>query len=258
MRIVCVIPARMGSSRFPGKPLALIMGRPMIEHVYRRAALCAALDGVYVATCDQEIRRAAEGFGAPVIMTSARQERASERVAEAARGLDADIVVMVQGDEPMLTPAMIDEAVAPLLEDESVACSNLIHRIETSEEFEDPNTIKVVQSGCGDALYFSRQPIPTTRVLGFEQAPRYKQVCVIPFRREFLLDFAQLAPTPLERIESIDMLRVLEHGHAVRLIETSAATWSVDTPADLARVEWLMRGDPLLEQYGPQPAGERP
>ncbi|MFQ5891098.1 MAG: 3-deoxy-manno-octulosonate cytidylyltransferase [Gemmatimonadota bacterium] len=249
MEIVCIIPTRMGSSRFRGKPLAPILGRPMVEHVYRRAILCKALSAVYVATCDDEIRRAVEAFGGRVVMTSPAHERASDRAAEASEGLRADVVVMLQGDEPMVTPEMIGAVVEPFVEDATIVCTNLVKRIEREEEFEDRNTIKVVMDERKFALYFSREPIPTRRIVGFGGLPAYKQVCVIPFRREFLLEFAQLRPTPLEQAESIDMLRVLEHGYRVKLVETSENTQAVDTPGDLALVESLMRWDPLVRTY---------
>jgi 3-deoxy-manno-octulosonate cytidylyltransferase (CMP-KDO synthetase) len=248
-RIVAVIPARMGSSRFPGKPLASILGRSMIEHVVRRAAMCDHLDAVYVATCDEEIRTCVEGFGGTVIMTSASHERASDRVAEAAERLESDIVVMIQGDEPMITPDMIVAAVTPMLRDPSVKCVNLARRIVSHEEYVDPNTIKVVMNVCGDALYFSRSSIPAVDLASAERPPVFKQVCVIPFRREFLREFARLPQTPLERAESIDMLRVVEHGFRVRLVKTEADTHAVDTPDDLRLVETLMKDDPLLLRY---------
>jgi 3-deoxy-manno-octulosonate cytidylyltransferase (CMP-KDO synthetase) len=240
----------MGSSRFPGKPLAPLLGRPMIEHVVRRAALCERLEAVYVATCDEEIRRSVEGFGGTVLMTSSTHERASDRVAEAAGRIEADIVVMIQGDEPMVTPDMIVAAVAPMLDDPMVACVNLSHRIVNAEEYDDPNTIKVVMNVHGDALYFSRAPIPAIDFAGIKAAPVFKQVCVIPFRYDFLHEFARLPPTPLERAESIDMLRVIEHGGRVRLVETEVNTHAVDTPADLRLVESLMKDDPLVLRYG--------
>ena len=140
-RIVAVIPARMASSRFPGKPLALLHGLPMIEHVFRRAKLCTQLDDVYVATCDEEIRDVAEAFGAEVIMTSAAHERATDRVAEAVEHFAADIVVMIQGDEPMITPEMIQSALEPFRSEPSTSCVNLVHRITSQREFVDPNTI---------------------------------------------------------------------------------------------------------------------
>ena len=249
MSVIAIIPARMGSSRFPGKPLAPILGRPMIEHMYRRTAMSSVLDAVYVATCDREIFEAVEGFGGHAIMTSPLHERASDRIAEAAQELDAEIIVMVQGDEPMVMPDMIDLAVAPIVKHEDVVCTNLFKRIETVQEFLDRNTIKVVMDHNGDALYFSREPIPTISPVGFEGIKAYKQVCIIPFRRDFLLAYADLEPTLLEKAESIDMLRALEHGYRVRLVESPYTTFSVDTPSDLARVENLMQQDQLIPRY---------
>jgi 3-deoxy-manno-octulosonate cytidylyltransferase (CMP-KDO synthetase) len=260
-RIVAVIPARMGSSRFPGKPLAPLLGRPMIEHIFLRAMLCDVLDEVYVATCDEEVRAVVEGFGGTVILTSAAHERASDRVAEAIEIIEADgrgqadIVVMIQGDEPMITPDMIAAAVAPMLSDPTVSCVNMVRRILSRDEFVDPNTIKVVMNSGKEALYFSRTPIPAIDFahdvsVGTGCAPLFKQVCVIPFRRNFLSEFARQSPTTLERIESIDMLRVIEHGGSVRLVETDVDTHAVDTTEDLALVEALMKHDPLLHRYG--------
>ena len=257
-RVVAVIPARMGSSRFPGKPLAPILGLPMVEHVRLRVAMCKSLDAVYVATCDQEIYDATERFGGQAVMTSAAHERASDRVAEVAQNMDADIFVLVQGDEPMTLPEMIDRAVEPMLEDQDIQCVNLAKRIESEKEWQDPNTIKVVIDVEGNALYFSRQPIPTDRILGRDQIPLLKQVCIIPFRRDVLLTYAKLEPTPLELSESIDMMRFLEHGYKVRMVETEFNTYAVDTPEDLARVEEMMRTDELTQQYiGGSPAGPR-
>jgi len=222
----------------------------MIEHVFRRALLCDTLDAVYVATCDDRIRSVVEGFGGSVLMTSAAHERASDRVAEAAERIEAEIVVMIQGDEPMITPEMIETAVTPMLQDSSVMCVNLACRIANQEEYRDGNTIKVVMNLNGDALYFSRSPIPA---LDFSSSsgrpPVFKQVCVIPFRRDFLREFARLPPTPLEQAESIDMLRVIEHGATVRLVETTSVTHAVDTAEDLRLVETLMKNDPLIPLY---------
>ena len=255
-RVVAVIPARMGSSRFPGKPLAPILGIPMIEHVRKRVAMCENLDGVYVATCDQEIYDAIEGFGGQAVMTSTVHQRASDRVAEVAESMEADIFVLVQGDEPMTLPEMIDRAVAPMLEDPGIMCVNLTKRIDSLESWQDPNTIKVVIGLNGDALYFSRQPIPTDRILGTEGIPLFKQVCIIPFRRDTLLNYASLAPTPLEKSESIDMMRFLEHGYQVRMVETEFDTYSVDTPEDLERIQEMMRSDDLTQTYLAESRGE--
>lgn len=240
MKTVAVIPARMGSSRFPGKPLAKILGKPMIEHVYRGVVECAALDEVVVATCDDEICDCVEGFGGRVVMTSDRHTRASERVAEANEEIGADVVVMVQGDEPMIKPAMLDAALSGLRDDPEVGCVNLYKRITEEREFRNPNCIKVVIDQRGNALYFSREPIPTTHVGGFTSIEAYKQVCIMPFTREALARFAALPETPLERAESIDMMRFLEHGMAVRMIETDVDSHAVDTPEDLVLVERMM------------------
>lgn len=256
-KIVAVIPARMGSTRFPGKPLAPILGLSMIEHVYKRTAMCEQLHQVYVATCDEEICQAVEQFGGLAVMTSDQHERASDRVAEAALDLDAEIIVMVQGDEPMTNPRMIEQAIAPMLSAPDVQCVNLVKQIESEQEFVDPNTIKVVMDCHHNALYFSREPVPSRKHADYENVVLYKQVCIIPFRRDFLLAYSQLEPTPLEQIESIDMLRILEHGYKVRLAETGFYTHAVDTPADLEHVEQLMRDDPLTRKYTPRnPRGE--
>ncbi len=242
----------MGSSRFPGKPLARLLGRTMLEHVYKRVALSTMLDATYIATCDEEIRHAAEDFGAPVIMTADTHERASNRVAEAIGEVEAELVVMVQGDEPMTHPQMIDTALAPFRHDPQLGCVNLMRAIDNAADFHDFNTIKVVMNQQGDALYMSRQPIPTLAAPAqpdFPQAVAYKQVCIIPFRRETLLDFARLPSTPLEKLESVDMLRLLEHGYRVKMVETRFNTQAVDTQADLERVARSMKNDPLLESY---------
>jgi 3-deoxy-manno-octulosonate cytidylyltransferase (CMP-KDO synthetase) len=250
MKIIGVIPARMGSSRFPGKPLALLKGRPMIEHVYRRSRMCQTLNEVYVATCDEEIAVATRRFGGHVVMTSSAHERASDRVAEVATKFPADIVIVIQGDEPMIRPEMIETTLEPFRKEDGVVCVNGAAPIRTKEEFEDPNTIKVVMDRNGNALYFSRAPIPCHSRTAFGHSVVYKQVCIIPFRYEFLLRYTALPPTPLEQTESVDMLRILEHGYNVRLAVTDCLTQSVDTVEDLARVESLLAADDLIRSYG--------
>lgn len=249
MKTIAVIPARMGSTRFPGKPIAQLLGRPMLEHVYKRVALSQALDATYIATCDEEIRLTAENFGANVIMTADTHERASDRVAEAIADIDAELIVMVQGDEPMTHPGMIDAAVAPFQHDPQLSCVNLVRKIDNEADFLDTNTIKVVMNQQGDAIYMSRQPIPTLSKSGFSQTTAYKQVCIIPFRRTMLLEYTHLPPTPLEQLESVDMLRLLEHGYRVKMVNTAFNTQAVDTEADLTRVAKLMETDPLLTDY---------
>lgn len=249
MKTIAVIPARMGSSRFPGKPIASLLGRPMIEHIYKRVAMSKSLDATYIATCDDEIRLVAEGFGAKVIMTADTHERASDRVAEAIANIDAELIVMVQGDEPMTHPDMIDAAVAPFNDDPQLGCVNLVKRIDNENDYRDVNTIKVVMNQHNDAIFMSRQPIPTLDKTGFAQTVAYKQVCIIPFRREALLQYTNLSPTPLEQLESVDMLRLLEHGLRLKMVHTTFNTQAVDTEADLVRVEKLMENDPLLPNY---------
>lgn len=244
MKILALIPARMGSSRFPGKPMALIKGKPMIGHVYERVSRSPLLNKVAVATCDAEIYDYIESIGGTAVMTSNSHERASDRCAEALLKLEDfdkttyDIVVMVQGDEPMTHPDMIAEAIQPLLEDDSVLVSNLLGKIKDVAEFEDRNCIKVVCDLNLNALYFSREPIPTRGRV--EKIKMGKQVCIIPFRRSFLLEYTQMLPTPLEIAESVDMMRILEHGLKVRMAPTEFITNAVDTPSDLVIVEKIM------------------
>lgn len=222
----------------------------MVEHVTKRVALCERLDGgVYVATPDDEIARAVEAFGGQVIMTSPDHQRASDRVAEASEQLDSDIIVMIQGDEPLVTPEMVELSVQPLLEDPSIFCTNLTKQITTQEEYEDRNTIKVVMDQDGYALYFSREPIPTLHGGSFSNIKAFKQVCIIPYPQKALADFYHLAPTELEVSESIDMLRILEHGMKVKMIECDDDVHSVDAPRDVAIIERLMKNDPLLALY---------
>lgn len=255
MKILVLIPARMGSSRLPGKPMAQLLGIPMIEHVYRRVALNPQLTSTVVATCDSEIADHMRSIGARVAMTGHHHERASDRCAEALEiveredGSRFDIVVMVQGDEPLVHPEMISEAVAPMLDDPAILVTNLLGRISGDAEFEDRNCIKVVCDRKGDALYFSREPIPT-RAKGVN-APMGKQICVIPFRRQFLIDYTRLAPTPLEIAESVDMMRVLENGLKVRMVGTQYNSQSVDTESDRVRVEAMLRADVLNRQIFP-------
>jgi 3-deoxy-manno-octulosonate cytidylyltransferase (CMP-KDO synthetase) len=243
MNILAIIPARMGSSRFPGKPMEKILDKPMIGHVYENVIKCDLLTKTVVATCDQEISDYINSIGGQAIMTSDKHERASDRCAEALGyleedGIQYDIVVMVQGDEPMTHPDMISEAVAPMLKNPEIIVTNLLGEVESEEEFEDRNCIKVVCDLDSNALYFSREPIPTGK---FGKISIKKQVCVIPFTRDFLIEYTSLKPTPLEIAESVDMMRVLEHGLKVKMIPTKHITQAVDTLDDLKKVEELMR-----------------
>ncbi len=251
---IAIIPARMASSRFPGKPLAKIHGIPMIGHCYFRSKMSPCLDEVYIATCDEEIRDYAKSIGAPCIMTANTHERASDRIAEAMLKIEADtgdrhaIVVLVQGDEPMLHPDMIDATVKALEDDLSVNVTNGVAEIGTAAEFEDPNEVKVVVGPDGYAIYFSREPIPSRRKWDGE-VPMLKQVCIIPFRRDYLLEYNETPQTPLEKIESVDMLRIIENGGKIRMVPMEHETLSVDTPKDLERVVEAMTDDELRAHY---------
>ncbi len=256
-----IIPARMASTRFPGKPLAKICGIPMIGHVYFRSKLCKDLDEVYVATCDKEIFDYVISIKGKAIMTSSKHQRASDRAAEAmlkaekGLGKKVKIAVMIQGDEPMLEPEMITRSIRPILEDKGIQVVNLMATLKSKEEQDDPHEIKVVVDLDDFALYFSREAIPSLKK--YPEGPKklriYKQVCIIPFRRDFLIKFNRLSSTPLEITESIDMLRVLEHGYKVKMVLSDSATYSVDTPIDLKKVERLLKDDKLISGYGRNP-----
>ncbi len=253
MNIIAIIPARMASSRFPGKPMADILGMPMIGHCYFRTKMSKSLNEVYIATPDKEIFDYATFIGAKAVMTSDKHERASDRCAEAMLKIEketgerVDIMVLVQGDEPLTFPEMIDEAIEPVKNGEA-KITNLVADLESVEEFEDPNEVKVVLDQNNFALYFSREPIPS-RKKGVLDVPMKKQVCVIPFERDFLLEYNSTPPTPLEIIESVDMMRILETGGKVKMVETKYKTKAVDTKEDLKKVIEMMKRDELYATY---------
>lgn len=254
MNIIAIIPARMSSTRFPGKPMAHIHGMPMIGHCYLRTKMCEQLLETYVATCDSEIYDYIESIGGNAIMTADTHERATDRTAEAMLkaeeqlGVKVDIVVMVQGDEPMVVPEMISEAIFPIAEDPSIHVVNLMAKMDSVIEFEDPNEVKVVVDQNCNALYFSREPIPSRRK-GVSDVTMLKQVCIIPFRRDYLLQFNEMPETELERIESVDMMRILETGGNVHMVMTEHESFSVDTEQDLSNVALRMEADILLGTY---------
>jgi len=244
MNILALIPARMGSSRFPGKPMAKLIGKPMIGHVYDNVKKNNLINELAVATCDDEIYNYIESIGGRAVMTSDKHERASDRCAEALQKIEKedninfDIVVMVQGDEPMVHPEMISQAVQPLIDDPNIFITNLLGRIRDKNEFHDKNTIKVVCDNNHNALYFSREAIPTK---SFNNLALGKQVPIIPFRRDFLIKYNELKPTPLEIAESVDMLRILEYGMKILMVPTSYDTHAVDTIEDLNKVQILLK-----------------
>ncbi len=254
MNIIAIIPARMASTRLPNKPLALLHGMPMLGHVALRTQMCKSLSSCYVATCDDEIVNYCQRINIQAIMTKNTHTRCTARVAEAVKHIEnstkkqVDIVVIVQGDEPMVTAQMIDAALEPMLKNSSLQVINLMAPIESMEEFNNPNTIKVVTNKQGKALYFSRSAIPNS-IHGTPPANVYKQVCIMPFKRDALFQFEDLPPTELELAESIDMLRLLEHGHNVHMVQHNTQSKCVDTAEDLIIVSKLMQNDPIMPTY---------
>ena len=244
MKVLALIPARLASTRFPNKPLAQILEKSMLQHIVERVQLCKEIDQVAVATCDQEIIDHVQSLGHQAIMTSDLHERASDRCAEAVTKLEKsentkyDIVVMVQGDEPMTDPRMLSDVLRPFTDDPNLQVVNLYADIQPGE-FASTNCVKVVMDLVGNALYMSRAPIPVS-MDGIER-PSGKQLGLIAFRRQALQKFTELTPTPLEVNESVDMLRFLEHGIKIRMQRTIYRTHAVDIPSDIAEVERLMK-----------------
>ena len=242
LKVIGIIPARYGSTRLPGKPLKLIAGKPMIEHVYLRAKNAIYLSDVLIATDDQRIKETVEAFGGKALMTSPNHQTGTDRLVEAIGYLNIDhddIIVNIQGDEPLLAPEMVDELVKPLVEDNSLVMSTLKHRIKEEKELNDPNVVKVVTANYGFALYFSRSPLPYNRT-GLEVG-YYKHVGLYAYRKDFLLKYASMKRTLLEQVESLEQLRALENGYKIKVVETNFETVSVDSQADLDRVNIIVR-----------------
>ena len=251
-KATAIIPARYASTRFPGKPLALIQGLPMIQHVYRRVAQAKTVDRVVVATDDLRIEQAVKAFGGEVIMTRADHPTGTDRLAEVAEQLSAELIVNVQGDEPLIDPRMVDQAVAPLLAEPAIQMGTLAARIDVIEDFYNPNVVKVVKDKQGLALYFSRAPIPWPRDLSPEQlagalaeVALYRHIGLYVYRRDFLLQYPLLPKTPLELLENLEQLRALEQGVRLHVAETEFTCHGVDTPADLERVSRLLAAEKL-------------
>ena len=246
MKVVAVIPARYQSTRFEGKPLADIHGKPMIYHVYDRAKRAVGIQDVFVATDDERIRKAVEDFGGKVVMTSPEHKTGTDRIAEAASDLDVDIVINVQGDEPLVHPEMLEQAMQPLLEEPKLLVTTLISPIEDAADFIASTIVKTVVDPKRNVLFFSRSPIPYPKTR--QSYIAYKQVGLYAFRKEFLLEFAAMAPTPLELIEGVELLRAVENGIQVRGVETRHRTISVDTISDLFEVRKVLKPEKAFIQ----------
>ena len=245
MKITAIIPARYASTRFEGKALADILGKPMVQHVYERVARASLVSEVIVATDDERILSAVRGFGGRAEMTDKGHETGTDRLAEIAARSDADIIVNVQGDEPLIAPAMIDEAIRPLVTDPAVTMATLKSRIKSLHDFLSPNVVKVVTDWEGYALYFSRSPLPNFRDKWNDLKDEafysgkllcYKHVGLYVYRRDFLLQYAQMSPTYLELAEKLEQLRILENGFRIKVVETELESIGVDTPFDLEKV----------------------
>ncbi len=239
--VLVVIPARHASSRFPGKPLALIAGKPMIQHVVERVRIAKLPSRIVVATEDQRIKEAVEKFGAEAVLTRHDHRTGTDRIAEVAAHLAADIYINVQGDEPLINPGTVDAVAAAMAEDESIQLATPCSAITQQKEIMDPNVVKVVQDFDGNALYFSRAPIPWVRDTGAKVAASHrKHIGLYGCRRDVLLEYPTLPPGELERIEQLEQLRWLENGFRIHMVETEYDAISVDVPADVERVEKLL------------------
>jgi len=249
MKITAIIPARYGSTRFEGKPLVDILGKPMIQWVYEGVCQSKLIGEVIVATDDQRILEAVQGFGGRVVMTSPDHSTGTDRVAEVAQGLRSEIIVNVQGDEPLIKGSIIDKAIRPLLRDETLAMSSLMTKIKDIKDWLNPHQGKVVVDGKSFALYFSRSPIPFPRDFTIEQIlsnpemrgkllskKLFKTIGLYVYRRSFLLKFAKMKPTPLEKLEKLEQLRALENGYKIKVIPVDYEPIGVDIPADLQKV----------------------
>ena len=249
-KISAVIPARYGSTRFVGKPLADILGKPMIQYVYEGVCQSKLIDEVIVATDDQRIMEAVKSFGGKAVMTSPTHFTGTDRVAEVAKKLKSEIIVNVQGDEPLIKGDIIDKAIRPLLTDDTLQLSTLMTRIEEVRDWLNPHIVKVVADQKNFALYFSRSPIPFPRDLQIGRLesnpfgtnrplPKrvFKHIGVYVFRRKFLLQFSKMKPTPLEKLEKLEQLRALENGHPIKVTPVDYEPLCVDTPEDIQKVE---------------------
>lgn len=254
-KVIAIIPARIKSRRFRGKILAEIFSMPMIGHVYKRTALCKDLDKIIIVTPDKEIREYAENvLGATVIMETDQYKNVFDSCADALKKYQHqahiiyDIAVIISGDEPMITNDMIALAISPFYLEDDVKVSTLMCPVPSQQAYESPNTVKVVVDVNNNALYFSREPIPSPSK-GIVGIPPLKVISVSPFDAQFLLEFRELSPTPLELIEDIPILRAVENGFKVKMIMSETCTVAVDTPEDIDRVRELMKDDPMIKRY---------
>jgi len=241
LKSVVIIPVRYGSSRFPGKPLAKINGKPMIQHIYERAIKSKEADKIIVATDDERIYKEVKNFGGEVKMTSKSHASGTDRVAEVVKDLKFNLVVNLQGDEPLIEPSLIDQSLAFLKSNKSIKICTFKKHISDHAEIHDPNVVKVVVDKNGFAIYFSRYPIPFPKCEKQEKISYYKHIGLYAFVRGILLKFSTLPPSPLEKAEGLEQLRLLENGHKIKVLDTEYDSISVDTPEDIERVNEAMK-----------------
>ena len=255
MRVIGIIPARYNSTRFEGKVLVEIDGKPIVQHVYERAKKAKILDDLIVATDDERVVKAVEAFGGKVAFTSPDQPSGSDRIAEVVNEIDVKIVVNIQGDEPLIEPAMINDVAECMLKDESLVMATIIRRLEDPSDLIDPNIVKVVCDKEGYALYFSRSAIPFIREKGedasdFNSVPIYKHIGLYAYTKDFLFTFTNFPKTSLEKAEQLEQLRVLENGYRIKTVQTQFDTIGIDTPADLERLKdmWGKKAEPKAKK----------
>ena len=242
MKVTVVIPSRYGSTRFPGKPLVDIQGKPMVQHVYERASEATFIDEVFVATDDERIEAAVKQFHGKVVMTRQSHQSGTDRIAEVAGNLTSEILINVQGDEPFISPKLIDQVASSLINDRHVRLSTAAIAFKKVEDFWSPNVVKVICDQEGNAIYFSRTTLPFVdpKKMGIADLDRVgirKHIGIYGYRRELLLQFSEWKPTPLEIEERLEQLRVLEHGVKIRVVETQHETYAIDTPQDLDKLK---------------------
>jgi 3-deoxy-manno-octulosonate cytidylyltransferase (CMP-KDO synthetase) len=233
----------MGSSRYPGKPLAKILDLPMIEHVRRRAMLAEGIDDVIVATCDDEIMEAVSAAGGKAVMTADTHERSTERVAEVMRSIRADVVVVAQGDEPLMLPEDLQLVAAPFFTGDNIKCVSLLSPLESPDDYINPNIVKAACDCRGFIMYYSRAPIPYYQKSGV--CPIFRETGIRAFEEEFLQTYVNLPETPFEKVEAVDMMRLVEHGYKAFGVVTDGVTLGVDHVEEVARIEDVLRTDPL-------------
>ncbi len=242
-KVLAIIPARYAAQRFPGKVIALIAGKPLVQHAYERAVAAARVDEAIVAIDDARVAEALAPYGTPTVMTSAKHATGSDRIAEVAAARKEEFIVNLQADEPLIHPQTIDDAIQALLDKPHASMSTVKRRLKDPEAIQDPNNVKVVCDARGDALYFSRAPVPFVRDPREAEGPAvyWHHYGLYVYRRAFLLEFTRLPQTPLERLEKLEQLRALEHGHAIAVIEAHHDSIGVDAPDDIAKVEALLK-----------------